>query len=515
MTEIPYVPTSAPFTAEQRAWLNGYFAGLCSFAEAKTSTASTQTPAALKPLLILYGSQTGSAERIAKNIAKEAPEHGFAARAMEANAYGSVDLKSESHLLMVTSTWGEGDPPDNAVAFWSYLNSAEAPDLKHLTYSVLALGDKNYSDFCGAGKKFDERFEKLGANRIHPRTECDLDYEIPAREWMAGVWRVLECGDSSPPSLIGDSSPTALRQVATQESADKSAQSKPYSRANPFPARLLTNRRLNGDDSAKDTRHIEISLEGTELSYEVGDALGVMPMNCPSLVGDILAALGCDGEEAVKAPDGTEISLRHALLRHYQITQPATSLLEAIAERAQSTDLKSLLASENKPALEKQLHGREVIDFLTAHPLARFTPEEFVALLRRLNPRLYSIASSLKAHASQVHLCVGVVRFDSHGRTRKGVCSTFLADRVDDQTPVPVFIQSSHGFRLPVGADTPIIMVGPGTGIAPFRAFLEERRTTGALGKNWLFFRRPETERGFSLSRRTRRNVQGRRADPP
>jgi sulfite reductase (NADPH) flavoprotein alpha-component len=245
---------------------------------------------------------------------------------------------------------------------------------------------------------------------------------------------------------------------------------------------------LNGQGSSKETRHFAISLEGSSLTYEVGDALGVLPTNCPALVSDILSALGCDGEEGVKTPTGDETSLRNALLRHYGVTQPASTLVQAIAERAQSTELKILLAPENKAALEKHLHGREVIDLLTAHPLARFTADEFVSVLRKLAPRLYSIASSPAAHPGEVHLCVGIVRYETHGRGRKGVCSTFLADRVEGETPVSVFVQASHGFRLPASGDTPLIMVGPGTGIAPFRAFLEERRATGAKGKNWLLF---------------------------
>lgn len=269
---------------------------------------------------------------------------------------------------------------------------------------------------------------------------------------------------------------------------NESAPPKPYSRSNPFPARLLENRLLTGKGSAKEVRHFTISLEGSGLDYEVGDALGIVPTNCPALVNDLLATLGCDGEEGVKAPDNSETSFRNALLRYYQITQPATALLEAIAERARSDELKHLLAPENKAALERHLHGREIIDFLMAHPLARFTPSEFVPLLRRLSPRLYSIASSLKAHPGEVHLCVGIVRFESLGRGRKGVCSTLLADRIEGETPLPVFTQTSHGFRLPANSDTPIIMIGPGTGIAPFRAFLEERQATGARGRNWLFF---------------------------
>jgi sulfite reductase (NADPH) flavoprotein alpha-component len=480
MTEVAYIPASAPFSDEQRAWLNGFFAGLlCTGPNSKTPNEAAST----KPLLILFGSQTGSAERLAKSIGKEAAQYGFAARVLEANACGTIDLKSESHLLMVTSTWGEGDPPDNAAAFWKFLNSPEAPELKNLSYGVLALGDKNYSDFCGAGKKFDERLEKLGAKRILPRVDCDLDYEAPAKAWIASMWSEL--------SKSVNSESVISKQPSTRSTTDSLISDSlitGHSRNNPFPARLLVNRNLNGEGSAKETRHFAFSLEGSGLTYEVGDALGVVPTNCPSLVNDTLAALGCDGEEGVKTPSGEETSLRNALLRHYVLSQANTSLLQAIAERAKNDELRNLLAPENKAALEKHLHGRDVLDFLLAHPAAKFAPGEFVTLLRKLNPRLYSIASSPKAHPGEVHLCVGIVRFESHGRARKGVCSTFLADRVDGSTPVPVFTQASHGFRLPAQSDTPTIMVGPGTGIAPFRAFLEERKATGAKGKNWLLF---------------------------
>jgi sulfite reductase (NADPH) flavoprotein alpha-component len=489
-TAVPFVPTTAPFNAQQRAWLNGYFAGLASFAETATeSIAASPAPVAKKSLLILYGSQSGAAEGLAKRLGREAAQKGFDAKTVEANACTLDMLAKTERLALITSTWGEGDPPDNATQFWAALNSPEAPKLDGISFSVLALGDSNYSEFCGAGKKFDARLEQLGAKRIHPRVDCDLDYEDAAKVWMAAaIVKLLECGDLPHLSPAADSSATAARQVAPQESADKLVHSKAHSRANPFPARLLVNRLLTGNGSAKEVRHFAISLEGSGLDYEVGDALGVVPTNCPSLVNDILAALGCDGEEGVKDPDGGETSFRSALLRRYQITQPTPALLDAIAERAQCVELKSLLATENKTALEKHLHGREVIDFLIAHPLARFTPPEFVALLRKLNPRLYSIASSSRTHPGEVHLCVGTVRYESHGRARKGVCSTFLADRVEGEMPLPVFVQTSHGFRLPTSGDTPVIMVGPGTGIAPFRAFLEERQTTAARGRNWLFF---------------------------
>jgi sulfite reductase (NADPH) flavoprotein alpha-component len=482
---VPFLPVTAPFTAQQRAWLNGYFAGLTSFADAgMESSGTTAKPVATKSLLILYGSQTGSAEGLAKSIGKQAPAQGFEPKLLEANACTMEQLAATERLLLVTSTWGEGDAPDNAAQLLTALTAPGAPKLDRLAFSVLALGDKNYSEFCGAGKKFDAALEKLGARRIHPRVDCDLDYETAAKEWGAAALAALsevisETVVSDPSRPTGTTSDLLITDSLT---------TKPHSRTNPFPARLLANRLLTGAGSAKEVRHFAISLAGSGLSYEAGDALGVLPANCPALVGDILAALGCDGEEAVKAPDGSETSFRNALLRHHGITQPTNALLEAIADRAQSAELKSYLAPANKAALEKHLHGREVIDFLLAHPLARFTPPEFVALLRKLNPRLYSIASSPKAHPGEVHLCVGIVRYEAHSRGRKGVCSTFLADRVEGEAAVPVFTQVAHGFRLPANLDTPVIMVGPGTGIAPFRAFLEERQATAARGRNWLFF---------------------------
>ncbi len=486
-TAVPLVPTSAPFNAEQRAWLNGYFAGLLSFATTATESSGVlaEPMAAKKSLLVLFGSQSGTTEGLAKKLGKEAGARGFEAKVLEANACKLEELAQVDRLLLLTSTWGEGDAPDNAMQFWNALSAAEAPQLPQLSYSVLALGDKNYSEFCGAGKKMDDRLAELGAKRVHPRTDCDLDYEAEAKAWVEAA--LAKLGEVISASVNSNQAQT-IAAPTTDSLITDSPITHPYSRTNPFPARLVANHLLTGADSAKETRHFAISLEGSGLSYEVGDALGVIPTNCPALVSDVLAALGCDGEEAVKTPDGSETSFRTALLRHYHITQASSAFVEAVAERAQSAELKTFLAPGNKAALEKHLHGREVLDLLIEHPLARFTPPEFVALLRKLNPRLYSIASSLNAHPGEVHLCVGIVRYETHGRGRKGVCSTFLADRLEDATPLPVFIQTAHGFRLPANGDTPIIMVGPGTGIAPFRAFLEERRVSGARGGNWLFF---------------------------
>ena len=492
MPGIPYIPSSAPFTAEQRAWLNGYLAGL--FADANLGEPGTSGQAAAakssEPLLVLYGSQSGTAEGLAKKFAKEATTKGFAPRVMELNAAAKLDLTQEARAVIITSTWGDGEPPDNATDFWSHISADSAPKLENLSYSVLALGDRNYSEFCGAGKRFDERLEKLGAKRIHPRVDCDLDYDAPAKGWMDGVWPALLTTAKGSESVISKPVTSSNGSLPHTDSlnTDSLITSPAYTRANPFPARLITNRKLNAPGSAKDTRHFEISLEGSGLSYEVGDALGVMPQNCPALVDEVICALGCDGEEGVTEPSGKETSLRSALLRCFQITKPGSSFLQSVAEKAGDAELKSLLEPACKADLEKFLFGREVIDLLLRCPTAKFAAKEFVGLLPKLQPRLYSISSSPKAHPGEVHLTVAAVRYESHGRVRKGICSTFLADRVDADTPVPVFVQVSHGFRLPADTSKPVIMIGPGTGIAPFRAFLEERRSTAATGKNWLFF---------------------------
>jgi len=494
MAGIPYIPSTAPFTPEQRAWLNGYLAGL--FADANlgdpgAASRSLSAPAkAADPLLVLYGSQSGSAEGLAKKFAKEAETKGFAPRVMDLNAAAKLDLTQEARAVIITSTWGDGEPPDNALEFWSHISAEAAPKLANLNYSVLALGDKNYSEFCGAGKKFDERLATLGARRIHPRVDCDVDYEPSAKGWMEGVWPALLAaaqggGVRASESVVSSNGTLANTDLLTTDSLIASPI---YSRTNPFPARLITNRKLTGADSGKDTRHFEISLQGSGLVYEAGDALGVMPQNCPALVDEIVRVLGCDGEEAVTEPSGKETSLRSALLRNYQITKPGSTLLQLIADKAGDEELKALLDPARKADLDKFLYGLEVIDVLLRCPAAKFAPKEFVGLLAKLQPRLYSVSSSPKAHPGEVHLTIAAVRYDSHSRARKGVCSTFLADRVEAGTPVPVFVQASHGFRIPADGSKPIIMIGPGTGIAPFRAFLEERRAIGATGKNWLFF---------------------------
>ena len=432
------------------------------------------------PLLILFGSQTGTAEKIAKQIAKESKFFGCNSRVMDAAEHEKIDWSKETNLLVVTSTYGDGDMPDNAQAFWDWLQTDAAKTLSHLNFSVLGLGDTNYENFCAAGKKIDARLETLGAKRIYPFADCDLDYELKAKNWTNGALTAL-----APEKNLTQRREDA-KAAETTESVHASAPLREeFSRTNPFPARLLTEKKLNADGSQKETRHFEISLEGSGLNYEAGDALGVFPANCPELVDEILRALGGNGDEAVKISSG-EFSLHCALTEKLDVSKPSAELLQHFAKN--NSTLRDLLAPERKDDFKKWLWGRGVIDLLLENPAVKYSAAEFSALLKPLAPRLYSIASSPKAHARQVHLTINVVRYEAHGRARKGLASTFLADRAGAETSVPVFIQTSHGFRLPADGNTPVIMVGPGTGIAPFRAFLHERQAAGAKGKNWLFF---------------------------
>lgn len=483
---VPVLPESAPFTAEQRAYLNGFLAGLFSRSPVPGAQPAPVAPAKpLTPLTILFGSQTGTAEGLAKRISKEAGKRGFAPTIQEMAKYPLPQLASERHLLVVTSTYGDGEPPDNAKSFWEFLSGEAAPKPAALQFSVCALGDTNYPKFCAFGKAVDERLEKLGARRLSARVDCDLDYEEPFAKWLDAALNALGSagvaeGQNSQSPMAHDSS----ERLSTMSAGAPAAE---YSRKNPFPAPLVQNRKLNRTGSEKDTRHFAFSLEGSGLSYEAGDALGIQPQNDSGLVDELIRLLDARGHEEVAGKTGT-LRLRDALVRDYEIAKIPQPFLKAMAEKTGNEELLRLTAPGVNGELTKFLWGREIIDLLLAHPTAKFTPAEFVSLLKKLQPRLYSIASSPKAHPGEVHLCVGVVRYHSLGRTRGGVASTFLAERVEFGTTVPAFVHTNKHFRPPSDASRPMILVGPGTGIAPFRAFLEERRAIGAKGRNWLFF---------------------------
>jgi sulfite reductase (NADPH) flavoprotein alpha-component len=359
------------------------------------------------------------------------------------------------------------------------LQSPAQPRLENLSYSVLALGDTNYEQFCKCGKDVDARLEALGAKRIFERVDCNVDYDVPAAAWQEGVFAILETTAKSAP-LPATNGALQVHEEVEEEKPEG------WSRKNPFPAKLVANRKLNGEGSGKEVRHYEISLEGSGLNYVVGDALGVVPQNCPEYVNDLLKVLHFDGSELVPLAESGEVPIREALVNEYEVTKVPAALLKAVAERSADKTLADLLVPSGKEALAHYLWGREIIDLLIDYASVKFTPSEFVSHLKKLQPRLYSISSSINAFPEQVHLTVAAVRYESFSRQRKGVCSTFLADRADGK--VPVFVQESHSFRLPGNGDVPIIMVGPGTGVAPFRAFLHDRRAANAKGRNWLFF---------------------------
>jgi sulfite reductase (NADPH) flavoprotein alpha-component len=490
VTNIPYIPESAPFTTEQRAWLNGFLAGLFANGLGPESSPAIAPVQPAEALLVLFGSQTGTAEALAKKIAAQARQRGFAPQVLALNDLQPANLLAAVKALIVSSTWGDGDPPDNATSFWSWLSADSAPRVENLQFAVLGLGDRNYSDFCGASRKFDERLELLGARRLVPRGECDVEYETSANAWLDTLWTALS--SKTPTPSTQSNPPMLVNGVHLAVNGVDKGEASPitpvplYGRHNPFPARLLTNVLLNKPNSAKEVRHFELDLNGSNLTYQAGDALGINPVNCPELVDHIVGALKLKGDEGVTV-DGAVVPLRQALTRHYEITRPSQELISAVAKAAPETELARLLAAGKPDALKAWLYGRGVIDLIHL-PQTPFLLPEFMGLLKKLATRLYSISSSPKAHPEQVHITVSAVRYQSHGMIRKGVASTFLADRVGQTEVIKLFVQTANHFRPPPIADTPMIMVGPGTGIAPFRAFLQDRQAAGATGKNWLFF---------------------------
>ncbi|WP_249726582.1 assimilatory sulfite reductase (NADPH) flavoprotein subunit [Bacillus paralicheniformis] len=472
-------------TASQKAWLSGYLAAVqTADAAAALETLPAEAPAASpaqpvsKEVTILFGSQTGNAQGLAENAAKTLTERGFQVTVSAMSDFKPNQLKKLKNLLIVVSTHGEGDPPDNALSFHEFLHGRRAPKLDDFRYSVLALGDTSYEFFCQTGKEFDQRLGELGGTRLHPRVDCDLDYDEPAAAWLEGVISSLnegqEQGASSAPAQ------TAAPQVAGGETV--------YSRKNPFRAEVLENLNLNGRGSNKETRHLELSLEGSGLTYEPGDALGIFPENDPELVDMLLAELKWDPNATVTVDQGENLSLKEALTSYYEITVLTKKFIQQAAELIANEKLRELVAQENADQLKAYIAGRDLIDFVQDFGPIAVAPQDFVSILRKIPPRLYSIASSFAANPDEVHLTIGAVRYNTHGRDRKGVCSVLCAERLQPGDTLPVFIQPNKNFKLPENPEAPIIMVGPGTGVAPFRSFMQEREETGAPGKSWMFF---------------------------
>ncbi len=463
-------------TALQLQWVSGYAAGLAAAGDRTTVPASTQAVAPANSsgerLTVLYGSQTGNGEDLATALVGMAKAKGFAAEAVSLADYKPSKLKRDTLLSFVISTHGEGDPPDDAELFHEFLLSDNAPALKQLKYSVLALGDSSYVNFCQTGREFDARLAELGAQRIEPLLECDLDYDEAASGWSQRIVAAL-------PELLETTAATTaplLRAVTTKSLFDKS---------NPFPAEVLVNQKITGASSSKDVRHIELSIEGSGLSYEPGDSLAVIVENPPQLVQELLSELQLDGESVVAVRD-KDLKLIEALTESLEITSVSLGFLREWSALSGDAKLASLLDADNPQALSEFVDNHQIIDVVRQHP-AKVDACRFVAMLRRLSPRSYSISSSLAANPDEVHLTVAAVRYDAFGQRHWGAASTHLVDRLAPGDSVSVYVERNSRFRLP-DANTPVIMIGPGTGVAPFRAFMQQRVEQAATGENWLFF---------------------------
>lgn len=463
---------------QQLQWVSGYTAGLAAAAHqpalvANVEAANVETAVASgQRLTVLYGSQTGNGEDIAAEVVRRATTEGFAASAVSLADYKPANLKRESLVTFVISTHGEGDPPDDAELFHEFLLSKKAPKLSQLKYSVLALGDSSYVNFCQTGREFDARLAELGAERFEALTECDLDYDDPAARWtgrvIAGLPKLLDAGEATAVPI--------LRSVDVVSAFDKS---------NPFPAEVLINQKITGGSSSKDVRHIELSLEGSGLTYEPGDSLAVVVPNPPQLVAELLAELGLDGDTTISVRD-QDLKLIDALTAELEITVVSLGFLRSWAAIVGNEQLTAMLNANDARAITNFVENHQIIDVVRLFPAA-VDADQFVSMLRKLSPRSYSISSSLDANPDEVHLTVAAVRYEAFGRQHWGAASTHLADRMAEGDTVSVFVERNKRFRLPA-ADVPLIMIGPGTGIAPFRAFVEQRVEQGATGDNWLFF---------------------------
>lgn len=467
------------------SWLSGYFAGV---AQGRSSTRPPQPVAAIaseaataQQLTVLYGSQTGNAKRVAESLAERASGLGLSLRVVRADRYATRELKDEQLLYIVMSTQGDGEPPDDSLAFVEFLRSRRAPRLPQLKYAVLGLGDSSYPMFCGIAQSLDARLAELGAERLHDVGLADLDIETVALPWSESAislaQRALKTGDTPTASI------TTLHPKAARATRDQ-----------PFQAEILLNQPITAQDSGKGVHHLEISLEGSQITYQPGDALGVWPTQADLLVDQVLAALSLAGDEAVEANNTTR-SLREWLSRHRELTQLTRPFLAAHAERAGSDELQALLQADATEQLKAFLHSHQLLDLLKRYP-AVWTAAALIQALRPLTPRMYSIASSQSLVDEEVHLTLANIEYDYDGEARWGAASHFLATLAEGEK-LPVFIEENQRFRLPSDPARDVIMIGPGTGVAPFRAFVQERSTSGATGRNWLFFGNPHFATDF------------------
>ncbi|MBC3086547.1 assimilatory sulfite reductase (NADPH) flavoprotein subunit [Staphylococcus capitis] len=484
-------------TPEQQIWLSGYLMANQSsnatsegasdnIASSSTSSVSQETEAMLhrkepevtpeqRSITILYGSETGNAQGLAEIFEERLSNIGNDVTLKSMDDFKPKDLKKVEDLFIVTATHGEGDPPDNAVELHEYIHGRKAPKLDGVRFSVLALGDQTYEFFCQTGKDFDNRLVELGAERIYDRVDCDVDYDEDAEKWMANVINAI---DSTPAG-------TDSEQVVSE--SIKSAKEKKYSKSNPYEAEVLTNINLNGRGSNKETRHIELLLDNFGEEYEPGDCIVVLPQNDPALVDLLVSTLVWSPDTQVLInEDGDTLNLEDALTSHFEITKLTKPLVENAATLFNNDELSEKV--QDKEWIQNYIEGRDLIDLLNDFATTELQPENMYQLLRKLPPREYSISSSYKATPDEVHITVGAVRYNAHGRDRTGVCSVQFAERIQEGDTVPIYLKRNPNFKFPQNEETPVIMIGPGTGVAPFRSYMQEREELGFEGHTWLFF---------------------------
>lgn len=480
-------------TPEQKVWLSGYLVANQQLTSGTSETQGSQIGAvskdtetmlqqnepAIQPekraITLLYGSETGNAQGLAEIFEERLSNIGHNVTLKAMDEFKPKNLKNVEDLFIITSTQGEGDPPDNAAELHEFIHGRKAPKLEGVRFSVLALGDQTYEFFCQTGKDFDKKLEELGAERLYERVDCDVDYEEDAEKWMANVINTI------------DSAPEGTQSEQVVSESIKSAKEKKYSKANPYQAEVLENINLNGRGSNKETRHIEFLLDNFGEEYEVGDCLVVLPQNDPALVELLISTLGWDpGDQIQISEDGDTISLEEALTSYFEITKLTRPLLQNAAAYFDNEALEDKV--QDSEWIQNYIEGRDFIDLLNDFPPEELEPEDLYQILRKLLPREYSISSSYQSLPDEVHITVGAVRYNTHGRDRSGVCSVQFAERIQPGDTVPIYLKRNPNFKFPKDGDTPVIMIGPGTGIAPFRAHMQEREEYGYKGNTWLFF---------------------------
>lgn len=471
-------------TPEQRLWLSGYLAAN----QQETTTSEDtqqiqQVPEAMpstetvKPrdITVLYGSETGNAQSLAELLEERLTENGYTVTLSSMDAFKTKELKKVEDLFIVSATHGEGDPPDNAITFHEFLHSRKAPKLEGLRYSVLALGDESYEFFCQTGKDFDARLAELGGERLTDRVDCDLDFDEPAENWMQNVLEALS-GPNDNRAAVAETTETV-----------QSAKEKKYSKSNPYEAEVLENINLTGRGSNKEVRHIELLLDNYGEGFEPGDCLAIIPENDPVIVTQLISLLGWDPELTVEIDNkGNTASLNDAFTEHFEITKLTIPLVKKLAELVNDDSLNEKL--EEDGWVQTYVEGRDLIDFFKTYNASNLQPSDLLEALRKLPAREYSIASSYKANPDEVHITVGAVRYNAHDRNREGVCSVQLAERVQPGDTVKMYLKKNPNFKFPFEEDKKVIMIGPGTGVAPFRSYLEEREELDLKGNTWLFF---------------------------